>query len=480
MIATTRLWRQSMSRSPPPVWITSLRSQAKALEKQISFDIKVFDEVAWSRRAFTFDDLKFWEPNSMSTVLRSKLTLGDERKEYTLVGEAFAFADKEDNPVVNSPMHVTRLWWEHTSPTEKLLIQLGPSFPPLLWLSVKPTTDALRKCFAEFLDVDAQHMKENLPYFEGVQNRIETRANERLAVKEADVAGMAVSSSLREAFIADIRTRDPSSLLFDWPHRWNGFIGTVDSFRLTEDHFLKHNPFVFGWPLLLSEGNTFMEGSPVKASAFRTIFSKSLLMLHSRLDLQVDTNLAKIREDDEPDVMLDVPVFASVSYPKNQRLCGGSALVQRYNAVMNTSYPLDMPVDVIAALSASKDAIRGTKELRAEIDFMLLAMEKLTTDVERTIRLDPRFSSVNRVVGNLAYAIAYLAILEDPRWKEDVFDRFKGHSHEMIRMACAKGAAALKEPSLVAELLHREPEGRGRELLQMIHNEASATPNANA
>ena len=176
-----------------PAWVEALRTDAKASESSISYDVRIYDEMAWVRRPYAFDK-QSWDPNTLSTMLKRKLCLGDEHKEYTVIGEAFPFADRNDSPVVNEPTLPAKLLWDHTSKTEKIMIQLGEQFPPLLWHSVKPTLPALRKVFKEFLDVDAEHMKKYLPVYEDTQNRIESRHREKFGEELADF-------KMRDAFV---------------------------------------------------------------------------------------------------------------------------------------------------------------------------------------------------------------------------------------------------------------------------------------
>lgn len=514
----------SSTYTEPPKWIGELKRQGKTQEKSLSYDLKIFDEMIWQRLPFSFDalqqqhqstnassgkganatapQLSFWDTHTLPSNVRSKLCLGNEAKEYTLVGEIFPFPDRDDSPVVNEPRFMARLWWDHESPTEKLLIQLSPMFPPLLWLSIRPTLDALRKVFREFLNADAAHMKENLPYFEELQSRVEAQTKEKL--------GDGLSpQTLREAFVDGMRQRDPATLRLDWtgaasvvwteeaasappkehepfpvpamPTVWNAQIGTTEHFRLVEDNFLKRNPFVFGWPLLLSDGNVHMEGSPMKCCAFRTIYSKSLLLIHSRLDLQVDSKMMKLpsgrggdEDHDGHNVVLDIPVFLTVNYPTNVRLSGGAAFVKRINDAFNTSFPSDMPIDVIAAL-LREPFVKGVVELRKDIAFLTLAAEKVPHDLERTIRLATQHNATNRILGQLAHTIVYLAILEDPKWKQDCYDLFCAHPCEMVRMACAKGAEVLGAPELIEALVAKEADGRGKELMKMMLEVAIAT-----
>ncbi|KAF8276690.1 hypothetical protein TcBrA4_0121810 [Trypanosoma cruzi] len=441
----------------PPSWVLQLRSDAKESKTASSYDVKIYDELAWRKMRFIFDK-ELWDPARMSSILRRRLCLGNEEAEYTIIGEAFAFPDREDAPVVNEPQHACRLLWDHNSPSEKLLVQLSEHFPPLLWHAVRPSMDSLKRIFSEFLEVDAQHMKKHLPYYESVQNSIETATKETLS-------GTLSPVSIKDRFVEDMRRRDPKTLELDYPHEHNIFLGTSPHFRLLEDKMMKSNPFVFGWPLLLSDGNEHLEGTSLRMAAFRTIYSKSLLMFHTRLDLQVDHRLARLEEGDEEEILLEVPVFCTVNYPQNTRLCGGRPLVQRFNDVMGTSYPFDTPVDVLAAL-AKETTTKGVRELLEELKFLTVASTR-APEVERVIRISEDQLSSNRILGQLAYTIIYLALLSYERFIEDVFEVYKGHKSDLVRVACAKGAGIVERPDLIEQLVAAEPEGsRCRKMLQ--------------
>ena len=441
-----------------PTWASQLRHDAHSAEKSISYDIKIYDEMIWRRKRFTFSET-LWDPSNMTSILRQRLCLGDENAEYTVIGEAFPFPDREDSPVVNEPHAICRLLWDHNSATEKVMIQLGDAFPPLLWITVKPTLAALKKVFGEFIDADAKHMMKYLPYYEKVQNALETQSKEKL--------GETLSNTrVKDKFIEDMRKRDPRTLDLDYPEEFNVFLGTAPHFRLVEDTMMKKNPFVFGWPLLVGDGNHHLEETPLRMCAFRTIYSKSMLLMFSRMDLQVDHRQSQIDPTDEPEVVLEVPVFATINFPTNTRLCGGSSLVARYNQVMGTSYPLQTPVDVLGALS-SEATQKSAVELMHELKFLKQASEK-APEVERVVRVSQDMLSSNRIIGQLAFTIVYLALVGHDRFVEDVLQEFRRHPSDMVRVACAKGAQLLSRPDLVLELADAEPEGsRVRQMMQI-------------
>lgn len=454
-------------KTSPPQWIEQLRSDAATFAKSISYDIKIYDEMVWCRKSFTFD-VKLWDPLQMSAMVRRRLCLGDEKAEYTVIGEAFPFPDREDSPVVNVPQRMCRLLWDHNSPTQKLLIQLSDHFPPLLWLSVRPTLSALKKVFGEFLEVDVQHMKKYLPYYEELQHRVEARMEEKLT----DTLN---PTYLKDRFTEDMRKRDPRTLEMDYPNEHHLYLGMTPHFTLVEDRMMKSNPFVFGWPQLLSGGNEHLEDTPLRMAAFRTIFSKSLLMFHSRLDLQVNPRHARLPGDvDEETILTEMPLFCTVNYAPNSRLCGGRPLVQRYNTVMGTNYPLDMPVDVLAAF-AREATVKSSAELLAELRFLTEASLKLASGgqgdqhTERVFRLSEDQLSCNRILGQLAYTIVYLALVSYPRFIKDVFEVYVRHDNPIVRVACAKGAQIFGRPDLIAPMVEREPEGRSKTMLRAMH-----------
>ncbi|CCW67582.1 unnamed protein product [Phytomonas sp. Hart1] len=445
----------SSSTVSPPAWISQLREDSKSKEKTISYDIKIYDELSWYRKPFIFDK-DLYDPMNMSSILRKRLCLGDENMEYTVIGEAFPFPDREDSPVINEPNRLCRLLWDHNSPTEKILIQLSEHFPPLLWHTVRPSYGAIQKLFSEFLDVDTEHMKKYLPYYEELQNGIEKQTKESLI-------GTLSPSYIKNKFIEDMRNRHPRSVEMDYPLEHNLFLGTSGHFRLMENRMMKSNPFVFGWPLLLSDGNEHLEDTPVRMCVFRTIFSKTLLMFHTRLDLQVDHRQVHLPGDDKEDILLEMPIFCTVNYPANTRMCGGRPLVQRFNQVMNTSYPLDTPVDVLAAFSL-ESILKGTQELMEELKFLTAASER-APEVERVLHVSENELSSNRIIGQLAYTIIYLALLNYSRFVEDVFEVYWRHPSDLVRIACAKGVQIFERQDLLERLIREEPEGRPKQML---------------
>ena len=443
----------------PPPWLPQLTADAKASEKHISYDIRIFDELAWRSQPFTFES-RWWSQRKnsieLSKAMKSALCLGDEGREYTLVGECLPFPDKEDAPVINEPGKFAKLWWEHTSATPKVLLQLHDEIPPLLWLPIKPQLESIRKVLKEFVEVDAEHVKRHLDDVEKLQNKLESRHKEQFGGDLADF-------KMKDEYMAQMRARNPADLRLEYPNNFHMHIGHLEHFRFAEDRWVKENPFVFGWPMLLSDGNEHLEGTSSRCAAFRTLHSKSLIMLHSRVDLQVDPKLIVLPEKDglsnlrkEPldDAMLEVPLYATVNYPTNTRLSGGAAFVNRFNKACGTSYPGDTPVDVLAAL-AIEQTHKSVADLRSQLEFYIQAVAKKQPE-DRVSRLHPSLTAANRVVGQLAHTILHLALVEDPEWEKQVWVRNHASVHPMIRIACAKGANILQREDLIRKQIEAE------------------------
>lgn len=457
-VTVRALWLQKRHISAPS-WISSLRDDAKRMEKTLSYDIKIFDSLSWRRKKYSFES-EIWNPSQMSSIVRKKLCLGDENKEYTVIGEALPFPDREDSPVVNEPKNMCTLLWDHSSSAEKLMVQLSPHFPPLLWHTLKPTYNVLSRLCSEFVQADAEHMKAHLPYYEKVQNSMESTMKEKLT----DTLN---PRHLKDMFIADMRKRDPASVRYDYPNEHHVYLGSTPNFRLVEDRYMKVSPFVFGWPLLLSDGNEHLDGTPLQMAAFRTIFSKSLLLFHSRKDLQVDHRLTKLSDEDQiEDVVLETPMFCTINYPENKLLCGGRPLVKRFNAVMETSFPENTPVDVLAVF-AMENSVKSERELLQELNFLAAAADKVPA-VERVFRLSEDQLSSNRIVGQLAYTIIYLALVNFKDFERKIFDCFHSHSSDLVRVACAKAAVLLERQDLVGCMIAREADGRTKAMLQKL------------
>eukprot|EP00906_Rhabdomonas_costata_P028164 RCo039950 len=423
----------------PPAWISELRKLALADKKHaISYDFTFFEDQKFEAMRFEFDP-SVWGAIDLSSALKSGLCLGQEQRVYTLIGEGFSFPDAMDNPLVNSPSVPARFWWDPSSTVPKVLVQLAPHFPPALWLPVKPEYDALKRVFSEFLTVDATIMERHFLYYEKLQSEMEKKAGQPLTEIQP--------SRMRDLVIDERRKTDPKTIVPDWTRESSLYLGHVEHFRKIEDSFL-NNPFVFAWPILLGSENHHQLDEMQKSAMFRTIYSKSILVVEGREDLQFDPVAQP-----EMNISISVPIFLKVNYPENKRMCGGAQMVQRFNRLFGCDHALDTPVDVLAATIGN--VVRGTSSLRDDLEDFAEAIEKGSApEADRK-----QYHSA------LAMLITHLAVLRDPRWKEDVLHRFWKSEPRDLRIACAKGAFEMGLTDSLNEMLRTE---RDTHMIQLL------------
>eukprot|EP00667_Euglena_gracilis_P011591 EG_transcript_11845 len=430
------------SQPAPPGWIAEMR-RCSDHDKQytVSYEIDFYNEERFRPTKFTFDP-KVWDAIDMPQAVKDKLCLNDPDHEYVLIGEGFTFPDNNDNPVVNSPSVPASFYWDPASPTPKMLIQIGPHFPPALWLPAKPDYPALKRIFSEFLTTDAHMMKKHMLYFEGLQRQMEERAGTTLAKIQPE--------RMRDLIVDDRRRVDPASIGLDWERTSRLYLGVVDHYQQAEASFM-NNPFLFAWPMMLGHENHHQLESLAKTSIFRTVYSKSMLIVEGREDLQVDPTAPA-----EQQCAFHVPLFATVNYPANQRMCGGAALVRRWNALFGSEHALDTPVDVLAACIGNLMA--GPASLLANVEQFTKALGSGT--------LSPR--ERNECASSIAMLIAHLAVLRAPTWKTDILERFCFSDVPAIRIACAKGAVELGLRAELQSVARQEPDPRVRQIMDFL------------
>ncbi|KAJ9465454.1 hypothetical protein DIPPA_08715 [Diplonema papillatum] len=341
-----------------PSWIEVLRTAQRADKgAAVSYDIKIDDEMLFESKRFTFDH-KIW--GDVTASAKAAYCTGDTDKQYVRIGEAYAFGDWTDNPVVNDPSIPAALFWDPSSKAEKVLVQLAPHFPPALWIAIKPTHEALKRLFSDFTTVDAMHMERYLPEFETMQQEFEAR-NETTLVEEA--ANMRASDHFKDA----LRYGSVSKLRKDYDHSCLLYLGTAEHPTTVERALLADpaNPCLYSWPLL--QAGSVEDAATPAFTAFRTVYSKSLVVFITRMDMVADRG----SPEDLP-ITGEAPLFAYVCHPGLPRLSGGPALLRRFNEGFRTEFPDNVPVDVLRALY--QFAPVGVEKLAEKLDRMLSAL----------------------------------------------------------------------------------------------------------
>ncbi|KNH03778.1 hypothetical protein XU18_4854 [Perkinsela sp. CCAP 1560/4] len=429
-----------------PDWLKTLRTEyvdkiQMNTAKRNTYDIHIFDPARWTTMQYLFPQ-ESWNPNEMTGIHKRRLSLGDESKHYTQIGEVFSFPSAEDHPIIHESNTPAKIWWEIGSKTPKILLQLNEHFPPSLWLSIAPKLDAIRTLSEEFLQIDSKCMHKNLKDAEESHEKY----LQQLGGGSSNVSEK--KHQLKDLYLNELRQKDPASFNVDWENDVCIYLGSHNSLAQLERDWMRTNPFIFGWPLLLSDGNSYMEKRSTHLAAFRTLMSKSILLLVNHRDISLNN-----RGDTAECLTSETPTFVFVNYPKNKCLCGGEAFVKRFNSLMGTKLPTDLPVDVLALL-AREQIVKTVEQIVDETSVFESVVTK-GPESERHPRLPAILQSSTRAVGQMAYNIMYLACMQYQDW-DTLFSRLAQHKEATIRLALAKGSMLLGRDNLVRDLAKKE------------------------
>ena len=318
-----------------PQWVQVLRDAEEADKgTAVSYDIKMKDEMLFEVERYKFDERMY---NDISNSTRTGFCAGDTTKGYVCIGEAYAFPDWEDNPVVNNPQKPAKLWWDPSVSTEKVMVQIADHIPPALWLPIKPSHAAVKRLFSDFTTIDAIHLERYMPLFEKIQQEFEEKSSATLADSANLRAADHFKDSLRFGSINEIRK--------DYDTEVTLYLGPVDHPSEIENRLESEpekNPSIFSWPLLLT--NKDCPDIP-SSCIYRTVYSKSLLCFLTRSDLSPRSDFPE-----ELSAVSSPPQFVKIIYPNMPRMSGGKQLITNFNSKIGSEYPIGTPVDVAAAL----------------------------------------------------------------------------------------------------------------------------------
>ena len=387
-----------------PAWVDSLRDAQNAdRNANVSYDIQIDDDLTFTAEPFRFDEKLF---RHLSETYKNAFTNHEPDKKYICIGSAFAFADYNDNPVVNDPSHEAKLYWDPSSPTEKVLVQISPYVPPSLWIPIKPSHEALKRLFRDFVTVDAMQLERYMGIYDKQQVQFEEEAKTTLA-ESANVRAM-------NHFKDQLRYGDVSELRADYPLSTTLYCGTVSHPSEVHASILNDpvNPFFFSWPMLqYSE----VDVTTPKFSAFRSVFSKAQVIFITRMDLSPD--------NESPEglaVCSESPLFAHIIYPDMPRFSGGANIVNRFNQNFGCDFPKGLGVDILAGLA----------------EFQPQGIEKLQTKWDRMCEVVPTLLFNDRHhVNDMATCLTALSQLGDPNLSAKVAYVLEERTEKQLRLA---------------------------------------------
>eukprot|EP00761_Pharyngomonas_kirbyi_P007074 gb/GECH01007083.1/.p1 GENE.gb/GECH01007083.1/~~gb/GECH01007083.1/.p1 ORF type:complete len:459 (+),score=89.96 gb/GECH01007083.1/:1-1377(+) len=336
-----KLFNKTFSSTVDNNWINDLRKEFEDKKETIDekYELELIPEKDSVPQQFQFQD-NFWSSIRIKEREKENLSLGRDR-EFIPFAQAYSFPEFRDHPSRFEPSVPSTLWTDPSSSTPKLLYQLSPSMPPLLWLPFKPSLNVVQRCIDDIIEVESDAIAKDAYEYEELDQFVKKELG--TSMHEGD------PQLVHETVLEAIADRDPSDIRTT-PHENTAhlFLGNVTDFSSLETSFMI-NPFVFNLPLFYGSRNNKLRlsSSSLIFSSFRTIFSRSIITLEARYDLQYRS--AKTNSNDQEDT---VPIFARVNYPSLPRLSG--PVPQRYNKLFNTEYPDGMPVDVIAAFSGNR------------------------------------------------------------------------------------------------------------------------------
>jgi len=479
-----------------PQWFQDLRNDEQNSRLAEEFDVKWYDEA--ERKEFDWETIvrnesrieegegrdvgAMWEHSSQITNADKRLLSGgNENRHYILVGEGYRFADYRDLPFACSTSRPTYFWLDPRSKQPKILVQFSQVVPPLLWIPVKPSADALYRVFEECMEIESNTTSKHIQDFE--QMLADVNFKDTVERNAMDLHNRLMK------YINNMNPREITETHQDHENTVHLFVGNVEDVKVLEQHFM-HSPFVFNTPLLLGSSNKYCAGTPVIQSIFRSVYSRSVITLEVRCDLQMELgvgstsgsaassssssrggNSSGSAHGHSSDQSQMFPVFARINYPSNKRMSHPCA--SRINRLFGTHYPEDMPFDIVAAFLGNP--MTSDDAVRKELDYFLQEYEKtVNANVD-----DLKQSSTKRMLESDAIsAVAHLAVLRHGDY-ESVVNKIQKYPNPMMRIAGLKGAAELGLKHLVERAVNEEKDTDVLQVAKSILENWDYKPHAN-
>ena len=424
-----------------------------------------------SEDAYEVGSYIFPTSTEYSTETRVKLCLGGQATEYVCFCEGYPFPDRRQLPTSMGTIPC-KLWVKPADTVPIVYIQLSEHFPPGLWMPVRPTAAAVRRVLGEFAGTAVLHRDRHHEHFEGMLKRAKSiLQNHNLPTDDAAV--------LRYASFDAGRVSEAHSPAHEYRNYQDFFLGEYDDPSLMLE-YLSLCPTLFSLPHMRTDANVHeegfvptIEGPGIATSLFRTVFSKSLLHVKVHLSCEVKLppqdieGFQKLWSDVDRSAIPKsrIPVFVRVSWPDNEKMCGG-ALIARFNKLFKTEFARDMPVDACLSLFYTMQWAKempnflGILGMRDRLDRLLEEashpenQQALPYPGTRELT-NPQYTIEERI----GMHIQYLAHMGDPS-SADLIRSLHGVGSAPVRMGCAKAALELGDRQLFHFITSSEPVGR--------------------
>ena len=438
-----------------------------------------------------------WEGADAETKV--KLAKGELSKKYhkILVKDPISFCTPLDNPVESTPEMDCSLWWDAEDDTQRLYLQLGPQFPPLLWFPIKPSSSTVSRIFDDFEQNNTKYLESATPHYEAYLS------SGSLALESSELKDSITPQISSHSTSPQSTTTVSSNQIVSWAapgevgdlyRRTAGLLSSLTIKREYENNIWYHlgstvspeeveskmnkNSFLFTrYPMTVISGEqrTKPGPRPVLCTTYRTIFSKSIIMFTTRDDEpHINVTVSNKKYDEESGL------YCCVDHPSSVRMSGGAAVVERFNREFGTDYPITTPVDVLGALALFRSKalsqiekeynvvagtfFGGTKDAVAEVarrqqltlpeeDQKYLNDLKTLAHSSDSAIADDASHPVNSQV--LQY-IRRLAIMKYPDFEQKCFLPFWNLPSKHIRVKVHEACCIAGRPDLADLLLSRE------------------------
>eukprot|EP01064_Diplonema_japonicum_P009962 TRINITY_DN17355_c0_g1_i1.p1 TRINITY_DN17355_c0_g1~~TRINITY_DN17355_c0_g1_i1.p1 ORF type:complete len:506 (+),score=106.75 TRINITY_DN17355_c0_g1_i1:40-1557(+) len=438
----------------------------------------------------------------MKEDVKERMCKGDVERRYRRInGIRFGFGSPGDNPVHHVPDSEVAVWWDETDTTPKVLVQLAPQFPPLLWIPLVPTKAALERLFDDFAQNDEKYLEAA-----SVQYEKYLEAGQMYLAPPDASQEKALAHQRPDEVAPPVRLAKPSKQYYEtslvpWAKKgedgdlYRRAAGRLSALDFKKDYEESHwyflgtaispediemqmmgNPFVFGrWPDAVVGGEQRRAERGVFCSSFRTVYSKSRIVFTTR--------------EDEPHAAVNVGekkykelsgVYCCVNHPSSDRMAGGKSVVEWYNRVFGCDFPLTTPVDVVAALAMFR--AKAASQVASEYD--VVAGRYLDNTKEVAVELAKRqqaklpqeeqdyINSLNTITQNndpviaqdvthpgvvlLTQYIRRLAIMQHPEFESRCFKPFWSSDSKYVRIRMYEACLVAGRPDLAEILMSRE------------------------
>ena len=330
-------------------------------------------------------------------------------RRYVVVGSVGSLPACEQPPVAWDGPHGADLIVDPEDRTPRVFVRLDPAMPPLLWLPVQPQVHLVQRLLREVRHRMLRFAQEGRAFWVERMDEGEHLLTTQDAFLDPATgqARLDDPSAWNAAMnLAAVCRRPPNGhILPGAPEKQcTVYLGPWALGDHTWEDMWALNPYLHSWPAFRSFSggqmtrNTFdgrfedgSEASPADYSVWVTRFSKSVIVLHHRLDVGFSRQVEWAEGCAHGSAQLDDGVkqqqkalmfprvdpnrphpdmgrhhqFATVFYPQNKLMCGGGAAVARFNAALGAELPADAPVDVAAALQHWR--CHGSDALHSEL-----------------------------------------------------------------------------------------------------------------